>query len=606
MQRSFVIQVQFDKCSSCYFPQHHNNGSMGSINSSNRRRMSNGLGIGTSRREDLHNHPEGAEGGGNESGHTRVEEGADSDTEQHDLSSILAYLLRSGQVRIMTPSSLGDSYSDEDDWYEPQPPPVADPNPDTSNIRKNDIYEEVLLKSGRSSAFDKSHPTVLHMLYKRQTGMRKQISFAASDRRVISTPYLPNYCDTVFSCRQKAFCGTYSADGNIFLSASQDQIIRVFDTRDERFDVLKKIRAKDVGWSVIDTAFSPDGNYMAYSSWSECIHLCNVHGDTDVHQALHLFPTESSFCIFSLTFSSDNREILGGANDGHLYVYDRDSNQRSLKIDAHDDDVNAVAFADKTSQILFSGGDDGLCRVWDRRTLKEEHPVPVGTLAGHSDGITYIDSKGDARYLLSNSKDQTMKLWDLRLFSSKDAIDQTKKAVAKQRWDYRWQQVPRRMLEKTKRLSGDTSVMTYKGHSVLHTLIRCHFSPEFSTGQRYVYTGCAMGNVVIYDTLTGQIVRKLEGHRSCVRDVSWHPYDNNIVSTSWDCSIRKWYYRSPDKFEEEEESDQSSDSEEESHGILRRSRRIRKMSTSKCKKRVRQESTCKDKDADKKFRGLFD
>ena len=37
-------------------------------------------------------------------------------------------------------------------------------------------------------------------------------------------------------------------------------------------------------------------------------------------------------------------------------------------------------------------------QVWDRRTLKEEHPVPVGTLAGHLDGITYIDPK--VSYLL--------------------------------------------------------------------------------------------------------------------------------------------------------------------------------------------------------------
>ena len=33
------------------------------------------------------------------------------------------------------------------------------------------------------------------------------------------------------------------------------------------------------------------------------------------------------------------------------------------QIDAHEDDVNAVAFADASSQILFSGGDDGLCKV---------------------------------------------------------------------------------------------------------------------------------------------------------------------------------------------------------------------------------------------------
>lgn len=38
--------------------------------------------------------------------------------------------------------------------------------------------------------------------------------------------------------------------------------------------------------------------------------------------------------------------------------------------------------------------------------------------------------------------------------------------------------------------------MTYRGHSVLQTLVRCHFSPEFTTGQRYIYTGCAAGRVV--------------------------------------------------------------------------------------------------------------
>lgn len=578
---------------------------MGSINSSHRRRrMSSSLDLNTSQREDLATRPEGAEGGdGEESAERNVTEGdtVDSDNEHHDLSSILAYLIRSGQVRILRSDNTGDSQSDDEDYCEEQRPPPVDPNPDTSRIKKNDIYEEILLKSGRSSAFDKSPQTVSHMLYKRQIGLGKQICFKASDRRVMTTPYLPNFCDTVAHYRQKAFCGTYSVDGKIFLSASQDQNIRIYDTGEDRFDLIKTIRAKDVGWSVLDTAFSPDGNYMIYSSWSDCIHLCNVYGDQDVHQALHLFPAENSFCIFSLTFSSDNREILGGANDGNLYVYDRDSNQRTLKIDAHDDDVNAVAFADLTSQILFSGGDDGLCKVWDRRTLREDHPVPVGVLAGHYDGITYIDPKGDARYLLSNSKDQSIKLWDIRMFSSEKAIAYTKNVVSRQRWDYRWQQVPRKM-DRHRRFEGDTSVMTYKGHSVLHTLIRCHFSPEFSTGQRYVYTGCAMGNMIIYDTLTGQIVRKLEGHRSCVRDVSWHPFENNIITTSWDGSLRRWEYKSIDKLKEEEERNtSSSESEEDPGGLFRRSRRLKKKPKNK---RQRKESFCKD--SEKKFRGLFD
>ena len=55
--------------------------------------------------------------------------------------------------------------------------------------------------------------------------------------------------------------------------------------------------------------------------------------------------------------------------------------------------MNAVAFADVSSQILFSWGDDAICKVWDRRTMREDDPKPVGALAGHQDGITFIDSK---------------------------------------------------------------------------------------------------------------------------------------------------------------------------------------------------------------------
>ena len=55
--------------------------------------------------------------------------------------------------------------------------------------------------------------------------------------------------------------------------------------------------------------------------------------------------------------------------------------------------MNAVAFADDTSQILFSGGDDGLVRVWDRRTLDDSKAKPVGILTGHTDGVTFVDSK---------------------------------------------------------------------------------------------------------------------------------------------------------------------------------------------------------------------
>ena len=42
----------------------------------------------------------------------------------------------------------------------------------------------------------------------------------------------------------------------------------------------------------------------------------------------------------------------------------------TLQVDAHEDDANAVCFADHSSQILFSGGDDGLVKVTDGISTK--------------------------------------------------------------------------------------------------------------------------------------------------------------------------------------------------------------------------------------------
>uniref|UniRef100_A0A671NG82 DDB1- and CUL4-associated factor 11 n=1 Tax=Sinocyclocheilus anshuiensis TaxID=1608454 RepID=A0A671NG82_9TELE len=488
----------------------------------------------------------------NQTGHTQAERQSGSE-ENVDLAQVLAYLLRRGQVRLVhgsgaTGLQLVQSYSDSDEdsdgaWdgrlghrYDP---PV-DAQPDTQEVDRSEIHTQILLATASSDL--KGRHSFTQMLAEREQGRCRGSSFSHGECSRIRSHFLPNHVVYKDTYQQKVFCGVYSDEGNMFLSACQDQNIRLYDTSRGRFTLKKTVKARDVGWSILDVCFTPDARCVLYSSWSDYIHVCSVDGDNETHTALDLNPDERRFCVFSLAASTDGKEILGGANDGCLYVFDREQNKRTLKIDAHEDDVNAVAFADSSSQLLFSGSDDALCKVWDRRTLREDRPQPVGHLAGHRDGITFIHSKGDARYLISNSKDQTIKLWDVRKFSPKEGLAASRLAVTQQNWDYRWQQVPQRGAH---RLTGDTSVMTYRGHGVLHTLIRCRFSPEFSTGQKLIYTGCSTGKIVIYDVLTGSIVSKLSNHDACVRDVSWHPYHNNMVSSSVSKTIFSclWYPR---------------------------------------------------------------
>ncbi|XP_025048596.1 LOW QUALITY PROTEIN: DDB1- and CUL4-associated factor 11 [Alligator sinensis] len=486
----------------------------------------------------------------------------EEEDEDVDLAQVLAYLLRRGQVRlgqgggptnIQVVQNLSDSDDDNDCAWEGRlgdryNPPV-DSTPDTRELEKNELKTQLDLAVGKLGPGQAEH-NLPRLLSQRERGMCHSGSFSSGECSRVMSHFLPNHLTFTDTYSQKAFCGVYSSDGQLFMSACQDQTIRLYDCRYGAFRKFRSIKARDVGWSILDVAFTPDGGHFLYSSWSDYIHICNIYGDGDNHTALDLRPDERRFAVFSLTVSSDGREVLGGANDGCVYVFDREQNRRTLKIESHEDDVNAVAFADASSHILFSGGDDAICKVWDRRTMREDDPKPVGMLAGHQDGITFIDSKGDARYLISNSKDQTIKLWDIRRFSGREAMEASRQAVTQQNWDYRWQQVPKRAWRKGK-LPGDSSLMTYRGHGVLHTLIRCRFSPPYSTGSQYTYSGCSTGKVVVYSLLTGRIIKKLTNHKACVRDVSWHPYEEKIVSSSWDGSLRVWEHRQAEYYKDD-------------------------------------------------------
>jgi WD40 repeat protein len=184
---------------------------------------------------------------------------------------------------------------------------------------------------------------------------------------------------------------------------------------------------------------------------------------------------------------------------------------------------------------------------------------------------------------MSNSKDQTLKVWDVRRMSSDCGAHPPPVALpapGSRVWDYRFEHfndgndghpicVPSSVGEsnnlcatdesfssvKTKLVTpsnnvssgpcsqssrGDLSVHTLRGHRVLQTLIWCYLSPQFTTGERYAYSGSQTGGVYVWDLTTGHKVRELCGHHSVVRDVAWHPYDSVIASSSLDGTVALW------------------------------------------------------------------
>lgn len=105
-------------------------------------------------------------------------------------------------------------------------------------------------------------------------------------------------------------------------------------------------------------------------------------------------------------------------------------------------------------------------------------------------------------------------------------------------YDYRWHEYPHAGMVPTRPI--DNSIMTFRGHKVLQTLIRAYWAPPATSAGRCVYTGSADGSVYVFDTVTGHVMHELRHHGDVVRDCSWHPTRQQLVSVSWDGSVVEW------------------------------------------------------------------
>eukprot|EP00871_Galdieria_phlegrea_P002828 jgi/Galph1/3546/GphlegSOOS_G2201.1 len=358
----------------------------------------------------------------------------------------------------------------------------------------------------------------------------------------ITQTFIPkNLLKFVSKCRRRIYGGFFSPDGTLFFNSEQEDVINIFQTDKclSHWKLMKSVPCRNVNWTVTDMSLSPDQRLLAYSSITSLVHLVGVQDTSTFHQTLPLgTQLNEGFGIWSVRFSPDGTELLAGSANNAIILYDMVRQQVVQSLRFHLDDVNAVSFMDDGGNIFVSGSDDSFCLVWDRRVWKNHSPV--GILAGHLDGITYVSPKGDGVYFISNSKDQTIKLWDTRSMTSIGAWDELVNSRPRRlAWDYRWMDYPRPVYA-TRVHKKDTSLRTFVGHQTLKTLIRCRFSPLATTGQRYVYCGSHNGCVYIYDIVSGDTVSELEGHKSIVRDVDWHPYLPVLVSSSWDGTSAMW------------------------------------------------------------------
>ncbi|RKF62162.1 LEC14B-like protein [Erysiphe neolycopersici] len=413
-----------------------------------------------------------------------------------------------------------------------------------------------------------------------ESPVRQKISQKLMKQELIPS----SVADMIIQFENPVYSGQFSDDGNFFFAVNKDFKVRMYDTSNPyNWRYYKTVSYPSGRWTLTDASLSPDNKYLAYTSIHSNVCLAptdpNDVGDPYILDLSHQEDRNSArgrsgFGIWSIRYSGDGRNLVAGTTGGLIVVYDIECRRHIHQIYGHDEDVNAVCLADRSSpHILYSGSDDTTLKVWDTRSMGDSRAA--GTFIGHIEGLTYVDSKGDGRYILSNGKDQSTKLWDVRMAMSPQQYEQltNNRRPTRGYFDYRFGKYDDKFWYRDPR---DNSLVTYRGHRVLKTLIRCHFSPPGSTNSRYIYSGSQDGKVYIWNldaTIAGVIdvykstsdphTSRLRGHldpeaftriydgeewSTCVRDASWHPTAPIIVASAWNgygtrsgtCTLHSW------------------------------------------------------------------
>lgn len=355
-----------------------------------------------------------------------------------------------------------------------------------------------------------------------------------------------------------------SADGSIIVSASSDNMLKVWDahTGVERMTLSGHTSA------VNECDISADGSIIVSASEDGTLKIW----DTKTGQA-RLTLTGHTDPLEDCAISADGTVIVSASRDHTLKVWDTYTGVERHTLVGHTSAVKGCALSADGSKVVSASLDRTL-RVWDTRSGAE-----LLTLRGHTAGVRSCAISADGTVIVSASRDNTLKVWngqsgreELSLRSHESAvsgcaISADGAVIVSASRDNKLKTWARKTGELRLTLSGHTDWVNGCAISADGALIASasrdtslkiwdtRIARDFRTSRGHTaeVKGCAVspnGMLVVsasndstlklWDTATGDERLTLAGHRGGVNSCAWSTDGQFIVSASRDHTLNIW------------------------------------------------------------------
>jgi autophagy-related protein 16 len=212
----------------------------------------------------------------------------------------------------------------------------------------------------------------------------------------------------------EVFACSASPSGNVIASCSGDDTVKLWDPRTLTSTATLGLRGGGESQFCVD--WSGDDSMVASCGSSKAIRVFKTKEPSGLKQTL----TGHTDKVYVCRFTTDNKSLVSGGYDRTLRVWDiaKGGSKWTAFISSS---INDLCLPSDGSARAMSGHVDNVVRIWD---LGRDGQCVHEITGLHSAPITSVCSNPQNQWeLLSNSRDDTLKIVDLRTYTARVTLN---------------------------------------------------------------------------------------------------------------------------------------------------------------------------------------